>query len=193
MVAMNRRKRRKKTKQEQRFRQGGWKGRGDYAEVLASQGQRWSSDFFFSTLYSPCLFISLTCALLQSLPTSAHRGAKQINWKIWISFHLAWPTLRLFSSSPHPTSSRSQSLDLFSHRPSPPPPGSITAQNETKKIQKYCHGIVYSDAYRCRFWGLPWASRWEWRVMFIIYSGDKNRAGSRNYRPVCEMRTRWAK
>lgn len=38
--------------------------------------------FFFLPLDFPRLLISLTCALAQSVPTSAHRRAKKINWKI---------------------------------------------------------------------------------------------------------------
>lgn len=123
--------------------------------------------FWFSLfiLYSPCLFISLTCALLQSLPTSAHRGAKQINWKIWISFHLAWLTTRLFSSLPS-----AHNRPTFTHTaPSASSSYAYHCSEWDEGAQKYCHRIVYSNISRCRFGSppLPHAGSGELCLSFI--------------------------
>lgn len=113
--------------------------------------------FLFFTLYSSCLFISLTCALLQSLPTSAHRGAKQINWKIWISFHLAWLAPRLFSSFLlHPPPAPAHNRPTFSHTALSTSHGYADHCSEwDEDTQKYRHRIVYSNVSRCRFGSPP--------------------------------------
>lgn len=154
--------RKKKGTQKQRFRQGGWKGRKDYVEVclwyVTTQGKRWSSAFFFfpHSLFPLSIYFSDLRPAAVS-PTSALRGAKQINWKIWISFHLVWLTPRRSSflpclsppflltvARPFPHTALSTSCSYACH-----------CSEWDEETQKCCHRIVYSNASRCRFGSPP--------------------------------------
>lgn len=97
-------------------------------------------------------------------PTSAHRGAKQINWKIWISLHLARLTLRLSSSF---SSSCLQFFWPFFTRPLATS-SSYTFSSLRRIWRKSKNTItgLFIATYLCWFESstLPWAER----IVFII-------------------------